>query len=326
MPPKRSQPARKAREGTMDNVLGEVLDELKQLRAEVNSIRSKVEIMQDLETESAPTSNIAVASAQGGDTDTSLPVNQLPGIQAAMSANNSVIHPSPIPSSSLPLTDIVPDNVRKDIVRGKDVNLCQLLIPARERGSFTMGREITIGEDTVNLKPLGDKRMSKMLTVQEFVKAFNIYKNILCEAFPHRRAELDRYMSHIIDISAKYQGFAHYEYHLEFSARAAYYKEHHNSMIDWGIIDDRLLTQIVAGRKAITCTLCGGYDHVSTFCHLAANEEGKQRDTSTIPCRFYNQKEGCGNRMCRYSHRCSSCSTLGHGATTCMKKVFGKKQ
>ena len=95
-----------------------------------------------------------------------------------------------------------------------------------------------------------------MLTVQEFqefVKAFKLYKNILGEAFPPPQSGTRPihvpYQWH----SAKYHGFAHYEYHLDFAARTAYDREHHNIMIDWGIIDDRLLTQIVAGRKKTFC-------------------------------------------------------------------------
>ena len=59
----------------------------------MNSIKSKVETMPDSEIKCMPTSNTAVISARGGDTDTSLPVHQLPGTQAAMSANHGVNQP-----------------------------------------------------------------------------------------------------------------------------------------------------------------------------------------------------------------------------------------
>ena len=227
-----------------------------------------------------------------------------------------------MPSSSLPLVDIVPENLRKDIIKGKDINLVQLLIPARERGSFTGHREITIGDQTLSLKPLGDKRLSKALTISEFVKAFNMFKNIMCEVFPSRREELDRYVSILIDISAKYQGFAHYEYHIEFSARAAYFKEHRNILVDWGVLDDRLLTQIVAGRKANTCTLCGGYDHVTTFCNFANEGEKKEKiwEKKSLPCAYYNTTTGCNRHPCFYVHQCSFCKTPGHPEYKCSIK------
>ena len=44
------------------------------------------------------------------------------------------------------------------------------------------------------------------------------------------------------EIKTSYLILSYYEYHLEFSARAAYFKEHHNTLVDWGIVDDRLLT------------------------------------------------------------------------------------
>ena len=39
----------------------------------------------------------------------------------------------PVPLSTLPTATIVPDAIRKDILKGKDVNLAVLLLPLRER-------------------------------------------------------------------------------------------------------------------------------------------------------------------------------------------------
>ena len=101
----------------------------------------------------------------------------------------------------------MPEQMRQDIIRGKDINLVQLLMPTRERGNFGSERVIKIGDESLHLKSLSDKRLNKLLTVQEFVAVFNIYRNILCETFPGRREELDRYMSSIIHIGTKYPGF-----------------------------------------------------------------------------------------------------------------------
>ena len=212
----------------------------------------------------------------------------------------------------------MPEPMRQDIIRGKDINLVQLLLPTRERGNFMSSQEIKIGDETLHLMPLADKRLARQLTVQEFVKAFNIYKNVLCKPFPSRREEMDRYMSSIIHIGTKYPGFAHYEYHLEFSARAAYFKEHHNTLVDWGIVDDRLLTQIVAGRRANTCALCGGYDHATSLCELT--EEGKKSKEKTKLCSFYNSPRGCRNQSCAFTHACSLCERVGHAADKCITK------
>ena len=217
----------------------------------------------------------------------------------------------------------MPEQMRQDIIRGKDINLVQLLMPTRERGTYVSERVIKIGEESLHLQALSDKRLTKLLTVQEFVTAFNIYKNILCDAFPGRRRELDRYMSSIIHIGSKYPGFAHYEYHLEFSARAAYFKEHRNILVDWGVVDDRLLTQIVAGRRANTCTLCGGFDHATSLCGLT-NEGKKAQGTTNTPkaCTFYNSPRGCKKEgwQCEYSHVCAFCRSATHTVEKCIKR------
>ena len=361
MPARRKQPARQSSQKSTDNLLGQVLDELCQLKEEVNALKgdkantSKQDVADLLagtsgrhdtdllQTQAAmpeglsavpdihpPVSpHLAPQTQQQAQAHVSvLPSCSNVAVATAQGAypTETVSRPTiPLPSSSLPATDIVPENVRKDILRGKDVNLCQLLIPARERGSFVAGREIRIGEETLALRPFSDKRMSKLLTIQEFVKAFNMYKNIICEVFPDRRAELDRYMTNIIDISAKYQGFAHYEYHLEFAARAAFFKEHKNILIDWGCLDDRLITQIVAGRKASTCALCGAFDHSSTFCHLAAEGQVKPGGASHkgATCQYYNMPGGCKKFPCPYAHRCGFCASPGHPAVKCELKRKG---
>ena len=310
----RSQPARQAQQG-VETLLGDVMEELRSLREEVNSIKQREkEVVTDKEKPQ---------STQGHSIEKPHEISRegMPQESGSSAYSGACNYPpiastsSPTPSSALPLVDIVPDTLRKDIVTGKNVNLVQLLIPARERGNFAAGREINIGGENMLLKPLGDKRLSKALTISEYVKAFNIYKNILCEAFLSRRAEMDRYVSIIIDISSKYQGFAHCEYHLEFAARAAHFKEHQQILLDWGVIDDRLLTQIVTGCKANTCALCGGYDHVTTFCHLVDsatekhdNMERRGAESFTPPvCKYYNTPAGCKRGPCTYSHHCALC-------------------
>jgi hypothetical protein len=313
-------------------VLSKVLEELRHLREEVKTLKEKQSATSQPanESEASRSTPQVAASTEQAENQRAQPAFT---ISSALAANPLLLQglgigshvattstPSaPVPSSSLPITDIVPENVRKDILAGKDVNLCTLLIPVRERGNFMIGRDITIGEQTLALKPLSDKRLSKLLTIQEFVKAFNICKNVICEAFPNRRVELDRYLTSLIDISARYQGFAHYEYHLEFSARAAFYRQHHNIMIDWGSIDERLLTQIVAGRKANNCSLCGGYDHATTFCQLAAdsNPEKPGEGARSRPCLFFNKAGGCRSAACSYPHKCSRCLSSNHTAMTC---------
>lgn len=256
----------------MTAVLSDVLSELKSLKDQVNSMK-----------EEAANDRQPLPSTSG----------------------MSAIPPTRVPSSSLPMVDIIPENLRRDILKGKNINLAQLLLPARERGMFVGNRDIKIGEETLTLKPLKDERLLKHLTIQEFIQAFNMYKNVLCEVFPDRRNELDEYQSNIIGISAKYPGFSFYEYHLEFAGRAAFFLEHRNIAVDWAIMDERLLTQIVAGRQANICSLCNAFDHSTRFCPKNAEKTGYNNSRT---CSYYNTARGCHRKSCAFKHECSKCS------------------
>ena len=246
----RKQPIRQTRTPGLDDVLIDVLQELKTLREQVKELKERnntVSVNQELHdigTASEPVQpqSTELRPAVSFESEQPQSTEQRPASSTSWALSTSQLPAAQVPSSSLPLVAIVPEPMRQDIIRGKDINLVQSLLPTRERRNFISSWEIKIGDETLHLKPLADKRLARQLTVQEFVKAFNIYKNVLCKSFPSRRGEMVRYMSSIIHIGTKYPGFAHYEYHLEFSTRAAYLKEHHNTLVDWGIVDDRLLT------------------------------------------------------------------------------------
>ena len=321
----KKQPTRRAKQtGSVEEVLVTVLDELRRLKEQVQVTTDNNSASNDVQ----PTVEAMESTSQEKPQPCSdLPTNYMPNSMLGQGnatmwtiGNNPIVVASPskpVPSSSLPLVDMIPDNLRKDILRGKNINLAQLLLPARERGVFMGARDIKIGEETLTLKPMKDNRLTRHLTIQEFIKAFNMLKNVICQQFSHRREELDKYMSHMIEISSKYHGFAFYDYHLEFAARAAYYFEHQQIMIDWGSLDDRLLTQVVSGRKANTCALCQSFDHVTTFCHLAAADQPKTRTTDDI-CFQFNSLSGCPRKgLCKYSHLCKKCKSSGHTLQQC---------
>ncbi len=64
-----------------------------------------------------------------------------------------------------------------------------------------------------------DPRLSKMLTLAEFIVAFGVFRDVICEVFPSRRAELDTYLAIIADLSLTYGGTLFYEYHKSLSAK-----------------------------------------------------------------------------------------------------------
>ncbi|KAL5007460.1 hypothetical protein ScPMuIL_016266 [Solemya velum] len=138
-------------------------------------------------------------------------------------------------AESLPFVETVSPTLRRSIVEGKDVNLASLLIP-----NYKPSGTKTVGDNTE--KP--DHRLSKSLSLAEFIQAFGVYKNIMCETFPQRRPELDLYERDIVDMATQYQGLGFYDYHKQFSAKAAAQVLYRNIPVDWSVRNNSLFCNI----------------------------------------------------------------------------------
>lgn len=131
-------------------------------------------------------------------------------------------------AESLPFIETVHPTLRKQIVEGKDINLAALLIP------YYTGYHADSSE-LVKEKDKPDPRLQNSLTLPQFIQAFGIYKNILCEVHPSRREELDLYERDIVDMASRYGGKGFYEYHRMFSAEAAAHLRYANRKVDWSV-------------------------------------------------------------------------------------------
>ena len=240
------------------------------------------------------------------------------------------IHPN-----TLPPMDIVTSQVRSQISSGKDVNLAALLIPGYS--GDVIQRTITVGNDILPLKPLTDSRLNKSLTMNEFVKAFTIYTNVMCSAYPHRREELNQYLSLLVDMNSQFPGFGYFDYHKQFSAKAAAALAK-GLKVDWGRRDTILYTTIFDGQKANVCNICRSVSHDTPFCgHMQNrnsnpslnNRQTQDHDTNRHnrqgrPIAFFQRKQICNNfndGRCRYTastclhaHVCRLCHDGTHAA------------
>ena len=241
-----------------------------------------------------------------------------------------------IPSDSVQRVDIVSPQLKRDILSGKDINLTSLLIPGF-KSDQNVERHMVVGDEVIPLKPLSDPRLQKPLTIQEFIRAFSIYKNVMCQTFPQRLQELDTYMSDIVEMAARFQGFAFYEYHKMFSARAATLLQNYNIKVDWSKRDNNLFCTIFAGQRSNTCGVCNSTIHATGFCPLIMRPQSNTKNAPRPQSRpvethdrrgrqrvFYKSKEICNNFNssdncrrfgCDKLHICVSCKSADHSVT-----------
>ena len=238
-------------------------------------------------------------------------------------------------AESLPYIETISPNLRKAIVEGKDVNLAQLIIPSNNAISHISPSEKEKDKEK-------DPRLLKNLTLGEFITAFGIYKNIMCQTYPHRREELDLYERDIVDMATRYGGKGFYEYHKSFSATAAAHLRYNNVPVDWSVRNNKLFCNIFANLKPISCYSCGNLDHTAGFCPMStANQIQRKRLQGTTLyntekdthgrvrqthmgreiCNNFNNR-GCTSSRCGNSHICLICKGE-HSAVNCKESKNG---
>ncbi|MGL5500148.1 MAG: hypothetical protein ACRDCK_03210, partial [Plesiomonas shigelloides] len=89
-----------------------------------------------------------------------------------------------------PAAGTVSPQLRSNIIQGKDINLASLLLPSPAADR----KMVDCGDVAVFLKT-SDPRLQRNLSFAEFVIAFGIFRDTLCQVFPDRREELDLYLS-----------------------------------------------------------------------------------------------------------------------------------
>ncbi|CAG2227746.1 unnamed protein product [Mytilus edulis] len=177
-----------------------------------------------------------------------------------------------VSAGMFPHMQTVSQTQRQNIKEGKYINLVSLLIPVNENQSDT--QQIEADGSILLLKPK-DHRLQRDLSIHEYIEAFNIYKNIVCE-FEDRRVELDMFLQDIIEMATKFKGNLFYEYHKAFAKKVAAIKLTKGLTVDWSIRDEKLYSSVCLGRAINTCGVCGSSLHSTEMCNLSDTSQEKQ--------------------------------------------------
>ena len=239
-----------------------------------------------------------------------------------------------IRSDSIPTVETMSPTLKKQIQEGKDVNLALLLMPDQVTSS---ARVIEAGGIEFHMKAPADPRLSRMLTIQQFIVAFERYKHTMIEKWPARRAELDAYQRFIVEMHAQF-GSAFYRYHKLFSAKAGAVLAQYGQVVNWSKKDNDIYGTVTAGLRLNCCSLCSDTSHVyAEFCPLVVsqslpsarnypkssynNNSIQQQHNNSLDikgrnrvphqgsdiCNNFNSRKGCQNHNCRFWHVCLSC-------------------
>ncbi|CAC5415269.1 unnamed protein product [Mytilus coruscus] len=167
-----------------------------------------------------------------------------------------------VSSDMFPHVQAVASNVRKQILEGKYIDLATLLNNQENVQDY---KTVDESDGSVLLIKHRDPRLQRNLSFQEFLEAFNIYKNIICEK-QDRRIEFDMYIQDVIDISARYKGPDFYEYHKAFANKVSAIKLTHGKVVDWSIRDGKLYSSITSVQIIKECEICGSLGHLTAVC------------------------------------------------------------
>jgi hypothetical protein len=225
--------------------------------------------------------------------------------------------------------EFVSPTLRKAIQEGKDISLAHLLIPPEH--PVSQYKESSKEFTSLNLKST-DPRLHRSLSLPEFALAFIRYINIMTEVHTERHAELTSYLSLIIKLVVQYPAPLFYEYHKNFSRKAAAILFTRGRKINWSIRDDDLYFQIFAGRRSRTCERCSSVDHSTDFCPTIIHADLKTNLFNSFSdarnrvyfdsrpkrtpiltadqreiCFNYNGFRGCNNPSCPRAHACLRC-------------------
>ncbi|XP_044149458.1 uncharacterized protein LOC122938168 [Bufo gargarizans] len=295
---------------------------LTQLHATINNLSSSICDM-----------NTRLQAVESRDASPAAPSSPAPGPSTSQPSSSGRLSGPPEIAPSF----FVPENLRRDILAGKDVNLAAVLISTHDT---VENRTIACGDVSVVLKAK-DARLNKKLSIPEFVLAFSLYRDIICAAHPARREELDAYLYRVTELGHKYGGFAYYDYHRSFSAKAAAALAQFQHITNWASLDMELFCRHFAGLRSPFCSFCQSVLHASDWCPSShASPLPKQQPSTSAPQKpgplldklgrpivYLGKNQLCNNfnsSFCNYSkckalHICSTCFRA-HPQSTCSQR------
>ena len=192
----------------------------------------------------------------------------------------------------------VPAKLVSQIVAGKYVDLCDLL-PANLKVKEPEPQLLFDNRLVLTSQP--KKSRSRIEDIATWTEAFAIFSFILMSHFPHRWRDLLQYQLLILRTHRHFSGRVWLAYDRAFREHAAA-----KQLTDWSCMNAQLFNFHAAGASV----------H-SPSSHDSSDWEPTGSSGSIVVCKSWNRGR-CTSPLsiCRYAHRCSSCSG-SHRAAVC---------
>ena len=187
----------------------------------------------------------------------------------------------------------VPADLKLKIVAGKFVDLSLLL-----KKSFLENQEDkqqTFSIDSEGRLIAKDTKKAKSeLSIQQWTDAFHTFMSVYVQTHQEEIQGMLAYMALIRGAAEANSGRGWSLYDQQFRSR----KEAEPSR-PWGMIDNQLWLQI----------FCQPLTKPTASATAPKNTKGE--------CKFFNSKDGCYRRECRFTHKCGRCGSTTHSSLNC---------
>ena len=168
-----------------------------------------------------------------------------------------------------------------------------------------------------------NKPKQVITSIHSWTTAFLIFSSIFVEAHPTRAQELLRYAHLIRTIHARFGGWGWRSYDQQFRMRQESHPQN-----SWSIIDGELWSVYVTSSSVSSSNR---FQQQNKGYRSGFRQQFKSRSITSTQfgfmatgssdriCFDFNKQASCSRKNCLYSHKCSKCKEVGHGAINCKK-------
>ena len=199
-------------------------------------------------------------------------------------------------------------------------NSIQLLVHSQQQQSELV---FAVEGGQMVIRPAAQPK-KKIDNLDKWLSAFHVFMAIFFEKHPSRAAELLKYAETIRLASIQFSGFGWRTYDEQFRLRRAA-----DPSSSWGEMDLELWVTVAAaatvgyGPRQVS-NLHGNIVTNNNIAHASVANGGPfstgNRSDGGV-CFAFNKAQGCRFALCRFAHRCSACSRVGHNALSCRMLV-----